>query len=150
MIFNIKYLFTIIIMTSEPPPSEYFTGIDFNPSFYQDTGTTGLSEGEADNLYLRKTIDDYCQGVPTFQTGLYSYGTIDAGTNSINAGTITGVILKGAVQSNTINALQITDTCNILNSNIGLVNIATNASRTASSIMTLGGGGTIIKFGQST
>ena len=24
-------------MTSEPPPSEYFTGIDFNPSFYQDT-----------------------------------------------------------------------------------------------------------------
>jgi hypothetical protein len=62
MIFNIKYLFTIIIiMTSEPPPSEYFTGIDFNPSFYQDTGTTGttgLSETTANALYLRKTVAD--------------------------------------------------------------------------------------------
>jgi hypothetical protein len=118
-------------MTSEKPPTEYFTGIDFNPSFYQDTGTTGLSEGEADNLYLRKTIDDYSQGAPTFQTGLYSSGTINAGTSAINAGTITGIILKGPIQSNTINALNPSDTCNILNSQTtGDLNIATSIDRT--------------------
>jgi hypothetical protein len=49
-------------MTSETPPSEYFTNIGFNSSFYQNIETTGLSEGEANNLYFKKNIDDYSPG----------------------------------------------------------------------------------------
>jgi hypothetical protein len=47
------------------PPEYYFTGIDFNPSFYaQDAG--GLSEATANALYLRKTVADTATAQETF------------------------------------------------------------------------------------
>ena len=65
-------------MTSETPPSEYFPGIDFNPSFYQDTGTTAglVPETTANALYLRKTVADTATAVETFNTGIKT-NTID-------------------------------------------------------------------------
>ena len=46
-------------MTSEQPPTEYFTGIDFNPSFYKEEPIT---EGDGDKRYLIKTQSDATTG----------------------------------------------------------------------------------------
>jgi hypothetical protein len=53
MICNIKYLFTIIIMTAEQPPTEYFNGIQFNPSFYDNVVITQTA---GDARYLEKQV----------------------------------------------------------------------------------------------
>ena len=53
-------------MTSETPPSEYFTGINFNSSFYTEEPIT---EGEGDKRYLIKTQSDSTfAGRQTFNT----------------------------------------------------------------------------------
>jgi hypothetical protein len=46
-------------MTSEQPPTEYFTGIDFNPSFYKEEPIT---EGDGDKRYLIKIQSDATTG----------------------------------------------------------------------------------------
>ncbi len=109
-------------MTSEPPPSEYFTGIDFNPSFYQDTGTTeGLSETTANLLYLRKTVADTATAVETFNTG---------------------------IKTNSIENVLTTDISNILINSTGSINIGTNASRSIANPILIGNAtGTITRFG---
>ena len=112
-------------MTSEQPPTEYFAGIDFNPSFYQDTGTTaGISETTANLLYLRKTVADTATAVETFNTG---------------------------IKTNTIDNVLTTDTSNILIDSIGSINIGTSAARGISYPIIIGNAtGTITRFGTAT
>jgi hypothetical protein len=55
-------------MTTTPPPTEYFTGIFYNPNFWLTGGT--LSEDDANVLYLRKTTPDTATALETFSSGL--------------------------------------------------------------------------------
>ncbi len=108
-------------MTSETPPSEYFTGINFNPSFYQDTGTTaGLSETTANSLYLRKTIADTATAVETFSSGIIT---------------------------NNINSVASSDTVDLIPAGTGILNIGASSSRTTSGPIVLGGLSSLIRFG---
>ena len=52
-------------MSASNAPTYYFTGIQFNSSFYAIT-TSGLSEGQANLLYLRKTVADTATALETF------------------------------------------------------------------------------------
>ena len=67
------------------PPDYYFTGINFNPAFYADTG---LSESTANALYLRKTVPDTATANETFladincEGGIFVFDSI-ATTNAI-------------------------------------------------------------------
>jgi hypothetical protein len=57
------------------PPSIYFSGINFNSAFYEQTttgGGSGFTEGQANVLYLKKQVNDTSVGVPTFTNGLLS------------------------------------------------------------------------------
>lgn len=55
-------------MSADNPPTYYFTGIDFNSSFYTTTtsGSGDLTQVLADTLYLRKTVADTATVVETF------------------------------------------------------------------------------------
>ena len=57
-------------MSSQPPPTYEFTGIDYNPQYYNTVASSGISESQANNLYLRKTIADTATAVETFSTGI--------------------------------------------------------------------------------
>jgi hypothetical protein len=76
-------------MSIQNPP--IYTGITYNSQFFvQDTG--GLSEAQANALYLKKTVNDTSIGKPTFTNGLLSndYDILDptdrfyVGQNSTN------------------------------------------------------------------
>ena len=111
-------------MTSEPTPSEYFTGIDFNPSFYQDTGTTGtigLSETTVNALYLRKTVADTATAVETFNSGL---------------------------KSSIYNSVAPSDNVALFTANTtGDINFATSSIRTPANPIDIGGINSLIRFG---
>ena len=60
-------------MTSSNAPYPYFNGITYNPSFFKSTTTTttasstsGLTEAQANALYLRKSVNDTASGLETF------------------------------------------------------------------------------------
>ena len=63
-------------MTALPPPTYYFNGITFNSAFYPQTSTTtsssgdGITEAEANLLYLRKTTADTATALETFTAGI--------------------------------------------------------------------------------
>jgi hypothetical protein len=109
-------------MTSETPPSEYFPGIDFNPSFYQDTGTTAglVPETTANALYLRKTVADTATAVETFSSGIT--------TISINSVFLTS------------------DVVNLISDGTGILNIGASSSRTSTGPIVLGGLSSLIRF----
>lgn len=56
-------------MTTTLPPSEDFTGIFYNPAFWT-TGSSSLSQTDANALYLRKTTPDTATALETFSGGL--------------------------------------------------------------------------------
>jgi hypothetical protein len=56
------------------PPEYYFTGINFNPAFYNEAA--GLSEARANALYLRKTVPDTATANETFQADINCGGGI--------------------------------------------------------------------------
>ena len=72
------------------PPTEYFTGIIFNPLFYQ--GTDGITQETADIRYLQRT------GVPTSVATLTTF----TGDETINGLTTTNTL---SVTSTTVNAI---------------------------------------------
>jgi fibronectin-binding autotransporter adhesin len=68
------------------PPDYYFPGINFNPAFYsQDTGS-GISQAEANALYLRKTVPDTATAQETFNAGIITPTISSTGTMSITSG----------------------------------------------------------------
>ena len=69
-------------MSAESPPIYYFTNINFNSSFY-DPANTGLTQTQANALYLRKTTPDTASAIETFAGGVLTdtINSITAGSN---------------------------------------------------------------------
>jgi hypothetical protein len=85
-------------MSSTIPPTYYFSGINFNPSFYDTVESSGLTQGEANLLYLKKTVPDTATSIETFSAGIISPSVDSSGTNnpiSIGASQTTGVLNIG-------------------------------------------------------
>ena len=74
-------------MTSLPPPTYYFTGITFNSAYYPTSSSSGLTQTQANGLYLRKNTADTASALETFSGGIV--------TNGINPTTTTGTIAIG-------------------------------------------------------
>ena len=55
-------------MSAYPPPLYSFSGLNFNPTIFEVTDT--FTQGEANLLYLQKTIADTATAVETFQQGI--------------------------------------------------------------------------------
>jgi len=119
-------------MSSYNPPIYYFSGIGFNSAFY--TFMTGLTQSQANALYLQKTTADTATAVETFASGIIS--------NTVDVPTTNGILNLGVT------------------STTGIVNIATATGRTgamnigtgttAGSVITMGGAlGTINLNGTS-
>jgi len=53
-------------MATINPPSYEFPTIDFNSSYFTDTNTTGLTQSQANALYLQKTVQDSASAIETF------------------------------------------------------------------------------------
>ena len=45
-------------MSIDDPPNNYFNGIGYNPLFYENDSGTGLTQEQADLLYLSKKNTD--------------------------------------------------------------------------------------------
>ena len=93
-------------MSSSNPPYPNFNGITYNSSFFQTT-SGGLTQGQANLLYLRKTYADTATSVETFGAGISTdtlgstSGTLSLGASDIiNIGTSSGRGTK-AVSINT-------------------------------------------------
>ena len=51
------------------PPSQYFLGITFNSAFYNETNQPGLSQDQANKLYISKNYNDFANGLITLNGG---------------------------------------------------------------------------------
>ena len=72
-------------MSAFPAPSYYFTGIGFNSAFYTVSTTIGLTQSQANALYLLKNTADTATALETFNSGI--------STNSIATTTATSNLL---------------------------------------------------------
>jgi len=72
-------------MSAFPAPSYYFTGIGFNSAFYTTSTTIGLTQSQANALYLLKNTADTATALETFNSGI--------STNSIATTTSTSNLL---------------------------------------------------------
>ena len=140
-------------MSAFYPPSYTFTGINFNSGFFT-TPTTGLTETQANAIYLRKTTPDTASALETFSAGIKtgnidtaSIGTLSLGTavaTSISIGqigvqtSINGNLgVDGNMQSNTIYAQNPTDSINLFDTTTS-GNIYFGVNSTASVVRTTG------------
>ena len=97
-------------MTALPPPTYYFDGITFNSAFYPSTSTVtsssgnGITEAQANLLYLRKTTTDTATSLETFSAGIAT-SSIDTassgGTLSIGGNNATGGLNLGKLNYTT-------------------------------------------------
>ena len=79
-------------MSSANAPYPYFNGITYNSSFFSSSSSssTGLTQEQANSLYLRKTTTDTATALETFSGGISST-TIQATCNiTANAGLTLG------------------------------------------------------------
>ena len=79
------------------PPEYYFTGINFNPAFYaEDAG--GLSQAQANTLYLQKTVADTATAIETFTLGIKAQkvdGLLSSSIMYVGNNITTGSLLLG-------------------------------------------------------
>jgi hypothetical protein len=109
-------------MTTAPPPTFYFLGIEFNPSFFEDASST-LTKQECDQRYLIKIEQDTATALETF---------------------------TGGIKTNSIENVLTTDISNILINSTGNINIGTSASRTTSNPIIIGNStNSIIRLGNT-
>jgi len=64
------------------PPSQYFLGITFNSAFYNETNQPGLSQDQANKLYISKNFNDYANGLITLNGGAKADTISSIGTTS--------------------------------------------------------------------
>jgi len=57
-------------MSADSPPTYYFSGIQFNSSFYIDVSTAPLTQSQASALYLLKRTADTATALETFTGGI--------------------------------------------------------------------------------
>lgn len=109
-------------MTTAPPPTFYFPGIEFNPDFFEDVTET-LTKKDADARYLIKTTPDTATAIETF---------------------------TGGIKTNSIENVLTTDISNILINSTGNINIGTSTSRTTTNPIIIGNAtNSIIRLGSS-
>ena len=96
-------------MSASNAPTYYFTEIGFNSSFYNTISTGGLTQAQANALYLQKTTADTATAIESFNAGIY-VNTIDSLTN-------TGTISIGTVRNETGLTLGKTTYSTVINSN---------------------------------
>lgn len=135
-------------MTTGLPPTQYFSGIFYNPEFWT-SGSSSLTQSTANTLYLRKTTPDTATALETFSAGLstqtttspslttdvslfqsQSSGTIRVGPN---ASAISVHLSNIDCNNNTINNATSPAVGNIIIGNSqtsGTISIGTNAART--------------------
>jgi len=101
-------------MSASNPPT-YVVSI-YNPSFFTTT-TTGLTQGQANGLYLSKTVADTASGIETFTSG----------TKSSNYDVVTpsSVMLIGTSQTSSFMAIGCAD------SRSGNITLASGATQSA-------------------
>lgn len=148
-------------MTSVPPPSQYFSGIYYNSSFWISS-TSSLTQSVANTLYLRKTTTDSASALETFNGGLSSqniiapsltasanvFATQTAGTASFGNSTISCHVSNIDCNGNSINNATSPATGNISicnNQTSGTLSLGTNASRTGA--ITIGANANTINLG---
>ena len=69
-------------MSSATAPYPYFNGITYNPSFFSSS-STGLTQGQANLLYLKKTTADTATALETFSGGISSNSLKTIATSDI-------------------------------------------------------------------
>jgi hypothetical protein len=119
-------------MSAYNPPTYYFSGIGFNSSFYTVT-TTGITQAQANALYLQKTTPDTATAVETFSSGILTT-SVDVPTSSSNMNIATGSS-SGTINIGTANVrtgiIHIGDGNNLsAGANIHINNGTSNASNT--------------------
>jgi hypothetical protein len=69
-------------MSADSPPTYYFTGIQFNSSFYLDVSTSPLTQSQASALYLLKKTADTATALETFSGGILANNISPVTTSS--------------------------------------------------------------------
>ena len=77
-------------MSAYLPPVYWFNGIGFDSSYFTTTSSGGLTQSQANALYLQKTISDTDPFLTTFSNGIV---TTNAQVNSITSTSTTPLIL---------------------------------------------------------
>ena len=67
-------------MSAELPPTEYFTNIDFNPSFYQSSSSDSLTATTGKKLFLSYPV---AQGSETFPSNITLLSTLKDASGSV-------------------------------------------------------------------
>ena len=148
-------------MTTVPPPTEQFTGVYYNPSFWISSDTT-LSQSVANTLYLRKTTTDSASALETFNGGIASQniaatslttqanlfttqtsGTVQLGNTSVSVHCSNIDCNGNTINNATSPASGNISICN--NQTSGNLSLGTNASRTGA--ITIGGNANTINLG---
>jgi len=141
-------------MTTGLPPTQYFSGVFYNPSFWT-SGTSSLTQDIANTLYLEKTTPDTATALQTFSAGLSTQsmtapsltadvllfpnqtaGTLKLATTSRSV-YCSGINCQGSAINNasapTTGALTIGDS-----QTSGTISIGAGASRTNAGAITIG------------
>ena len=132
------------------PPTYYFSGLNFNPAFYE---TGGLSIAQANALYLKKTVPDTATALETFNAGIVTpsitptddftlnnpitsdlsiktqnstTGKIDMLTGDYSSGTVN--ILTGNFATGTFNLGGEDATVNLNGTNVNIANTANSVN----------------------
>jgi len=131
-------------MTSSNPPYPYFNGIKYNSLFFP-SNSTGLSQSQANALYLQKTVPDTASAIETFSNGILTnsldttvVGTLNIGNNNANSISIgrTGsayTTMYGGITylvSGYLETLLASTTLNLGSLTTSVINIGINSLRT--------------------
>ena len=109
------------------PPSQYFLGITFNSAFYNETNQPGLSQDQANKLYISKNFNDFANGLISLNGGA------KANTISSIGSTASLYTDPNLFQTNTLNIGE-----NNKNCNLGKVAETVNIAEGATSGLNLG------------
>jgi hypothetical protein len=91
-------------MSSVPPPSDYFNGINFNLRFYEPA--VSLTPLESDEGYLIKALPNTCTVLQTFNQGVSCNSTTCTGTQSVSGlSTLTGGVNTSTIVATTANGV---------------------------------------------
>ena len=91
-------------MSTETPPTYYFSGIKFNPSFYTSSSSDYLTKQTAKSYFLSYPTAQGTETISTLNCAVLNTpsqtSNLDLGTNIIN-----GTISMGDVQTNGVWAI---------------------------------------------
>lgn len=121
-------------MTTAPPPEYYFTGIEFNPDFFEDVTET-ITKKECDARYLIKVQQDTATATETFTGGIKT-NTIESITPAatfIFLNNQTGILHIGTADNRTGNI----NIANTQTTGTGNIVIGSNALTTGSQDITI-------------